>query len=434
LKPVRLRFPETVWGALLAVLFYRASIALRGIRYRERHTSQISGEELTRIDVCWSVNVGLGIVDPLRVQVFVKRALLLSLASGDPARIGRSLASEVVSSSARGPAHAHRTATVIAAGTTAADASGNAHSRAWVTATKGVAACLEGRWRDSLASLDDGARRLRTECTGAAWEFASASVFALWALYWLGDMRELAIRVPPLHKDALERGDLYLSTNARIGRANVIWLAANDPERAAWELADAMSRCTQRGVHVQHFHALLARVNIALYADRGREALDDVRASWSPFARAFLFNVQTVRIDMLHIRARCALSAAMTSPDRVELLRAAERDARRIDRQRAPWAVPLALLLRAAVAHGRGKASEAIAGLADAATKFDAQGMALFAAVARRRRGELVGGDEGRALVDAANAWMTEKSIKNPTRMTEMFAPGFAAAPAPTSA
>ena len=45
--------------------------------------------------------------------------------------------------------------------------------------------------------------------------------------------------------------------------------------------------------------------------------------------------------------------------------------------------------------------------------------------VARRRRGELLGGEEGRALVEAANAWMTEQTIKSPTRMTEMLAPGF---------
>jgi hypothetical protein len=50
--------------------------------------------------------------------------------------------------------------------------------------------------------------------------------------------------------------------------------------------------------------------------------------------------------------------------------------------------------------------------------------MALHAATARRRRGELVGGDAGRDLVGAADAWMAGQSIKAPQRMAAVLAPG----------
>jgi hypothetical protein len=49
--------------------------------------------------------------------------------------------------------------------------------------------------------------------------------------------------------------------------------------------------------------------------------------------------------------------------------------------------------------------------------------MALYAAAARRRRGELIGGDEGQVLVEEIEAWMKEQRIKNPSRMTAMLAP-----------
>ena len=51
--------------------------------------------------------------------------------------------------------------------------------------------------------------------------------------------------------------------------------------------------------------------------------------------------------------------------------------------------------------------------------------MKLFLAVTERRLGELIGGDEGRALVHQANTWMTAQGIVNADRMTATLAPGF---------
>jgi len=50
--------------------------------------------------------------------------------------------------------------------------------------------------------------------------------------------------------------------------------------------------------------------------------------------------------------------------------------------------------------------------------------MALHAAVTRRRRGELMGGEAGSGLVAAADAWMSGQAIRNPARMAQMLAPG----------
>jgi hypothetical protein len=51
--------------------------------------------------------------------------------------------------------------------------------------------------------------------------------------------------------------------------------------------------------------------------------------------------------------------------------------------------------------------------------------MKLFAALARRRRGAIVGGDEGRALIAATDARMRAQKIVNPPRMAAMLTPGF---------
>jgi hypothetical protein len=37
----------------------------------------------------------------------------------------------------------------------------------------------------------------------------------------------------------------------------------------------------------------------------------------------------------------------------------------------------------------------------------------------------LVGGDRGRELIEAADTWMIGQGIRNPARMTRVYAPGF---------
>ena len=93
-------------------------------------------------------------------------------------------------------------------------------------------------------------------------------------------------------------------------------------------------------------------------------------------------------------------------------------------RERTLWGDPLALLLRAGASATRGETEPALRLLQTAEAGFSAASMALHAAAARRRRGELMGGDTGLELVAAADAWMKAQSIKNPERMTAMLAPG----------
>jgi hypothetical protein len=51
--------------------------------------------------------------------------------------------------------------------------------------------------------------------------------------------------------------------------------------------------------------------------------------------------------------------------------------------------------------------------------------MALYVACARWHKGQLLGGDEGRALVTEAEAVMHEQGIRHAARWVDVFAPGF---------
>src|SRR5207245_2731648 len=112
-------------------------------------------------------------------------------------------------------------------------------------------------------------------------------------------------------------------------------------------------------------------------------------------------------VEALHTRARCAvLAAAQNAGD--DLLNAARRDAARIEKERLPWGNAQAKLLRAAIAVTAKSAlnQHAIELLAEAEQDFISLNLKLHAAAARRRRGELIAGETGQALVQTADIIM----------------------------
>ncbi len=170
---------------------------------------------------------------------------------------------------------------------------------------------------------------------------------------------------------------------------------------------------------------LNAHLDIDLYAGDGATAWRRLCETRPALEASLLLRIQLVRIDVLHFSGRCAVAAAAVADNPRALLRAAEGYARRLDRQRAAWASAMALLIRAGAAAVRGDAAGAVARLTAAVAAYDAVDMGLYAASARRRLGGLLGGEEGRALIAQADAWMTGQGISNPARMAAGIAPGF---------
>jgi MoxR-like ATPase len=97
--------------------------------------------------------------------------------------------------------------------------------------------------------------------------------------------------------------------------------------------------------------------------------------------------------------------------------------ARRLEGERLPWAAALARLLRASETAGHGDKPRAREQSMDAASALTVSDMRLYAAVTRRRAGELAGGEEGRALVEKADAFMTGQMVRNPDRFAALTIP-----------
>jgi hypothetical protein len=105
--------------------------------------------------------------------------------------------------------------------------------------------------------------------------------------------------------------------------------------------------------------------------------------------------------------------------------RTAIRDARTLNAEAAPWARPNARQTQAALAAIAGRRDEALALLEQAERGFGEVSMPLHAAAVQRRRGQLLGGPDGAALVDAADTLIRVKGARRAEAIADMLAPGF---------
>lgn len=421
-----LRLAKTPTRALLSLLALRARLSLRGLGFTQRDEKALAPEALLPVDASWSVTTGLAIVDHIRSAEFGARNLLLALDAGEPLRIVRALAMELAYTSISGAKSRPYNEKLIAIAEPLAARIPNAEARGLLTLAKGSAAYMQGQWPVARELCEQARQTLREQCTRVAWQIDTAEFYTLLSSFYLGDMRDIARRLPALLKEARERDALYAETILRTRIGFLACLTADDVAGAETAVRQGMQRWSHKGFHNQHYYEMVASAETQLYAGHGADAWAAVERKWRDLRRTLLLRVQPVQIESVHLRARTAIAAARASAPgkRAALVAQAERGAGEIRKTRAPWATGLAELTSSGTASLRGSAPEAIAHLEAAERIFDRERMGLFGAVARRRRGELLGAADGDALVQSANAWMREQSIANPARFADMLAPG----------
>jgi eukaryotic-like serine/threonine-protein kinase len=420
-----LTLTRTPYRALAALLLRRLLTHVGGFGFRSRRSAPTDRLALSQIDDCLAAASGLSGFDPIRGAYFQAYGLLLTLREGEPCRTARALAMEAAHEAGAGGCSRARTDKLLRTADELAKGVGRPDLIGLVSAAQGVAAFLQGRFRDSLTFCDRAEGIFREHCTGVTWELDTAQTYSLWSQTYLGELAELHGRWRVLLAEAEERGDLFVVANLSTRIMAVMRLAEDDPDRADDELTRVMGRWSRQGYQVQHHHALLARALIDLYrgeAERAWRRLADYQAT---YRASLLVRVQHVRIDMLQLRARAAIAASAACGGRSDLLRAAGNDARRLERERMPWSDALARLVRAGVAAARGDLAGSAFLLDEAVTLFGAADMGLFAVAARRQLGRLLTDGRGAGLIAEADTWLARQGVRDPDRFCTMAVPGF---------
>lgn len=423
LDSIGMKLPDSRWGILWQLLVGRLRLRARGLRFDAKSANDVGSGELMKVDACWSVSAGLSIVDTARGAVFQTRHLLMALDSGEPDRVHRALCSEMAFVAARGSGSARRVQRLQALSEDLSRRLNTPYARGLQLFANGCTQYLRGEWKAAASGMRDAERILTSECTGVTWEVDNARLFNLWCLYQLGDCRGLGARFDGLLADAEERGDLYAATALRAWFAPLVCLAMDEPDRALGHLSEAMTKWAQPGFQMPHLWALFSSVNVLMYQGMAPAAWERLERTWGALKRSLLLQAQMMSILMHDAKGRCALAAAGECEDkrrRNGLLKIAMSSAKALERNRVQWALPLALMIRAGVAYSQEHsevASDLLSRAEDGLSRLD---MHLHSAVAKRRRGHLRG---SLSAVAESDTWMASQGIKEPTRLSRVFAP-----------
>ena len=303
LRPLGLSMPATPRSALFSLMYHRTMLRLRGFRFRSRDETQVSAEDLTRIDLCWSAVAGLSVIDPILGADFQTRGLLLALRAGEPFRISRALAMEAAHQSTAGNRSARRLGSMIRTAEHLAIQLDSAHARGMVHMVRGVSGLMLGQWKAAQSSFDRAEVLFRNHCTGVTWERDTVNSLVLWSFLHMGQIAELKKRWSFLIREAHECGDLYAATTLTTSYLAMIRLADDDPAGIEDELETVMNRWTRRGFFLQHSTALRSLMHLDLYRGRIDSAWARLSAIWPEYSRSMLLRIQMVRIQMLELRA-----------------------------------------------------------------------------------------------------------------------------------
>jgi hypothetical protein len=392
------------------------ALRLRGFSFRRIQERDAAPSDLVRLDTCFSIGIGLSMVDTLRGAVFQSRHTVLALQLGEPFRVARAMALEAGFSSIQGPRGREAVARLLERSRRLAAEVDRPYTNATSLLAEAVAACESAEWARAVERADAATQALR-RCSGVRWERVTAEAYGVFSLYCLGDYVELARRMRIQDMEARQSGDLYGQVMLVMDYA--VDLAADDPAAAEMRALDRVSRWPRSTFDIQQFWHVYALCEIDLYRGRGAVAYRRIARTWDQLRRSMLTRVHVLAMFAHYLDGRCAIRAAVEG-DRPALA-VAERAARRIERARAPWATPFADIIRAGIA-GVEQRTEDVARHLDAArVGLIVAGMRPWlAAVSMYRSG----------ADDRHRDWFTAQAIKSPERLTRLWLPGVEMSPA----
>jgi eukaryotic-like serine/threonine-protein kinase len=412
------------WSVAWRLLWLR----LRGVRFAEKPAASVPAEDKQLLDVYWSVNTGLGVVDTLRAVDFLLRFVLLALKAGDIRRIAQGLAVLGGQLAAFWGSRFGWATRLVAESDVLARRSADPATIGLARMCRALVRFFDGEYEACTNELLAVEQHFLTHCRGMSWELATVRSFMCFSLRLGGRVRELCERFDRYTADADRTGDRYVTTNLRTYQS-IVWLIRDNPERARRDIEGLLDAWPADLYQVQHFFHLYGRCEQALYGEEPERAWQFIRDERVRLRRSTLLAVSGLRIENASICGRTALAVAeKLEPSRRGPLLARVRQSVRVLRKcEHQTGVAMGILLEAGMRwlSPAAERRQAIVTLERAVATAEAAGAALIAESGRRWLGEILGERRGEEMRARSNGWMAEQGVQNPARLAHLIAPGF---------
>jgi hypothetical protein len=416
-----LTLPKSPRSAIAGAIVEQARLAIGGRRFVPGGPADRDDQALLRIDVCRSLSSGLGFVLPITAAVFHMKAVRYALRSGDSRRAGLAMIHELGIAAITGSKSHKRVDSIRNAIERLPDFHCHVTLAGYLEAARGLATFLQGDFVTASGLLERGGLGMLEDPVTFRWEIDLAKIYRLAALLYQGRIRELTTLGPVFLREALDRDNQYLAHGLRAWRSNALWLALDQVDEARGNVASIAHITKRKPFHLFHYFEMTSTAQIDLYAGNPTAAWERLVATWPQLEGSLLLRMQISRVETSFLRGRCALAMAREVPaERATFLAEVDRCVARLRKEKHGWSDAYAELLTGLAAAQRGDGDQALAGLGAARGQFEALGMAMHAAATRRRLGELTG---SRDDVAAADEWMRSENIRDPDRMTQLWAP-----------
>jgi serine/threonine protein kinase len=361
LRPLGLRLPRSSFWSLAVLLWTRLRLSLRRLNRPLYPEGEVDPRRLRSLNACWSVAVGLAMVDNVRGAGLQTQHLILALDLGQPTPLLRALCAEAGYVAVSGRKARKRVERLLARADEVARQVSDPTALALQSLLRAMCAFLMGQWSTARELGSAAERVFAARPTGATWELANARTFRLWSDFYLGDFGSMRAQAEEFTREAEARGDLYAATIYRTGLLVTPWLASDEPDLARERLAAAELGWSRSSFDFQRYLATLAHCLIDLYQGAPELAYRRFCELWPGLSRSLYLRIQSLRVEALYFRAVAATGAASRSAHAPRLLREARRVAARLEREQTSASLVFSALLRAGIVEveGRGDVRQA---------------------------------------------------------------------------